>query len=98
MPRDFYPRPESKIVWFTANFSQRINTAPEVYGISQQQAQDYALLAAAFAQAYQRVNDPTADSSSNHAAKESARVALEKETRVLARTIRAGGCERSDAI
>jgi hypothetical protein len=97
MPRDFYPRPESKIVAFTGNFSARINADPERYGIPAERAAGYAVLARAFADAYFAFNTPAGDSSSNYIAKETARLAVERDTRLLVRLVR-GSVDVSDAM
>jgi len=89
MPRDFYPRPEAKIVAFTANLSQKLNSDPSLYGIPAEQASAYAELTRVFTALYRECNNSGGDSSTNYVAKETARVALEKATRPIVGTIKA---------
>jgi hypothetical protein len=87
MPRDFYPRPEAAIVAFTANLSAKLSAALLDYGISPEAAAEYASLQQAFAEAYQTCQGPTTNASSAYAGKTTARIALERMTRFLAKVI-----------
>lgn len=89
MPRDFYPRPEAAIVSFTANVTARISAAPADYGVSPEAASEYASLQRAFAEAYQTVQSPGTNASAAYVAKDAARIALERATRLLVKTVAA---------
>jgi hypothetical protein len=96
MPRDFFPRREADIFNFTRNFSEKINLDPLAYGLSPLQASLYSQLQLAFAQAFRIVNDNSTNASSAYAARDSARIALERMTRQLANIIR--GMSVTDAM
>ena len=89
MPRDFFPRPESRILSWSANFKNHILAAPGDYGLTAQQAADYAAVQETFAAAYQTAVNPSTNSASAVLAKNIARQALEALTRSLARIVRA---------
>jgi hypothetical protein len=89
MPRDFFPRQEAKILLWTANFAQRINSDPGAFGLSDAQAAHYLATQEAFASAFALAMNPQTATTPARAGKNSARVALEAETRMLARIIRA---------
>jgi hypothetical protein len=89
MARDFYPRQESQILFFTQHFRERIEAQPDAYGLSLEQCAQYALTQQAFADAFSVVNNPTTATRPARMAKNNARVALEDATRFLARIIRA---------
>jgi len=89
MPRDFYPRRDADILNFSSNFKKRIILAPGDYGLSVAQADSYRATQESFALLYTRAIDPDTRTRGAVAAKEDARVALEAETRLLARIVRA---------
>src|SRR5688500_7174633 len=89
MGRDFYPRPEGEILSFTLNFSQKISVSPGAYGLSVLQCTHYAATYEAFAGQHAIASNPMTATRGARAAKEEARVALEAETRLLARIVRA---------
>jgi hypothetical protein len=89
MARDFYPRQERQILFFTKRFREQIEAQPDAYGLSFEQCAQYALTQQAFADAFWVVNDPTTATRPARIVKNKARVALEDATRFLARIIRA---------
>lgn len=92
MPADFLHLREADLLKWSANFNSKINAgspAPEIYGISIAQANQFDTLHRAFASAYAIANSPHTRSPSNIAAKNSAKAALKKNARMLARIIRA---------
>lgn len=55
---DFLPRKEDLLLGWSLNFSRRISESPGEYGLTMQQADDYAALHAAFAAALQKTARP----------------------------------------
>jgi hypothetical protein len=88
MARDFFPRPDAEAIRFTANFSDHINADPARYHLTAERAAEYAVLQAAFADAYQRTQSPSTNSTTATVAKRMARVPLEVETRRLVAMIK----------
>src|SRR2546421_445705 len=89
MPRDFFPRPEAKILLWTANFAQQINSDPGAYGLSDAQAAHYLATQEAFASAYAVAMNPQTATTPARAGKNGAGGAGEAEPRLVARLFRA---------
>src|SRR4051812_5836262 len=96
MGRDFFPRQEVDIVAFTRNFKQQIAIAHAALGLSDEQVAHYAATQAVFEAKYSAALNPTTATRPARAAKSDALVALEAETRVLARIIRSNPAVTSD--
>ena len=58
MKHDYLPRREADLLDWARNFSSVLNSepGPGSYGVSQQEAADYAIVVAAYGQAYYRAN------------------------------------------
>lgn len=97
MPADFFPKRESEILDWSRNFSAKINSS-QVYGVSQAMAREYATLQETFASLYIASQDNGRRTPSIIAAKNTARIALEKETRLLVRIVRGQNCSAQQRI
>lgn len=89
MPRDFFPRRESDVLSFSENFKNGIVAAPPDFGLTGEQAAQYAITQEVFAASYRLATEPGTRTSPAIIAKNTALKALEAETRMLARMIRA---------
>lgn len=89
MPRDFFPRSDADASGFTRSFSDLINANPALYHISPERAAAYADMQLAYAQAFHATANPGTATRSGRAARREKRRVLERETRLIARLIRA---------
>lgn len=89
MPRDFFPRREADILGFTGNFKDKIVASASSFGLTPLQAAQYSATQAQFAAAYRAIIMPGTRTSPAVQAKNTALKALEAETRMLAKLIRA---------
>ena len=89
MPRDFFPRRLADVLSWARNFAATIQSDPERYSLSPEQSAQYALKLEAFATLYQAAHDPTTRTRGVISARNDALAALEAETRLLARIVRA---------
>lgn len=85
---DFLPRRAAEMVDWTRSFSQTIREDPAAFGLSAQEADDYAELQEAYALAYRRSQDPSTRSPAQVQAKNTALKALKRRTRQLAWRVR----------
>ncbi len=85
---DFLPRRAADMVDWTRSFSQAIGDDPTAYGLSAEDADNYAVLQEAYALAYRRSQDPSTRSPAQVQAKDSALKALKERTRQLAWRVR----------
>ena len=85
--RDFLPSRESDLVTWTGIFKMRILASPLAYGISLQQAENYAVLSDAFVAAYELANAGLTRSPVNITIKNSAMQAMVASARLLSRMV-----------
>jgi hypothetical protein len=90
MPADFFPKRDADIVDWSSNFSAQINLpdAPTKYGVPVERAVEYASLQQTFESLYQLSQANSTRTPSIIAAKNEARRAMERSTRLLVRYIR----------
>jgi hypothetical protein len=88
MPRDFYPRPEHRIVSFTRNFAEKIAASWERWNLPESKVAEYGPIQAAFEQAYLVLKDPDNKTAPNTARKNQLKRQLERATRGLAGALR----------
>lgn len=86
---DFLPRRDAALRDWTRVFAQGIQHDPAGLGLTLQQAADYAALQQEFAAAYQASQEPMTRGVRTVMVKDRMRKAVVKETRVLARLVRA---------
>jgi hypothetical protein len=86
---DFLPRRAADMVSWSRNFDQRLNAAPDHFGIPDIQLAQYSDLHVAFAQAYQNAMSPGTRCVTLTAAKNSSEKLLRRLARSLAGMIRA---------
>lgn len=89
MATNFIPDREADLVTWSTNFDTLITAAPTTYGLTAAQATAYATKHSAFVAAYQTASDPATRSPSNIVAKDTAKLALVAEARMLARIVQA---------
>ncbi len=87
MATDYLPSRDADLLAWSNNFSTKLSAAPESYGVSIEQAADYATLHSAFQAAYAAAVDPDTNSYANVLAKNQAKEALTDSARALARQI-----------
>lgn len=95
---DFLPRRAAEMVDWTRSFSQTIREDPTAFGLSAQEADDYAELQEAYALAYRRSQDPSTRSPAQVQAKDTALKALKERTRQLAWRVRAAIGKQNPAL
>lgn len=86
---DFLPDRQTELRAWSQNFSQKISDSPAAYGLTAQQAADYAALNDAYAQALQVAMRSSTRTTPAITAKKDAMKALKAKARELARIIRA---------
>ncbi len=89
MSYHFLPRTDAGLLSWSANFLARIQLDPTVYGLTADDAADYALLQAQYDQKLSAATDPLTRGGSTILAKNIARDFLAAESRKLARIIQA---------
>jgi hypothetical protein len=89
VPRDFFPRRLADVLSWSRNFAGKIQIDPERYSLAPEQSAHYALTLDAFAALLRTAHDPTTRTRSAVSARNDALAALETETRLLARIVRA---------
>lgn len=88
---DFLPRREQHLLTWSIAFDQRLNAAPEDYGISPEAAAEYRSLHDAFAAAFLRAEDPGARTMTAVQAKKDAKAALLIRARQIVKRVRGHG-------
>lgn len=89
MARDFLPRPQNELRIWSQSFSNQISDSPATYGLTAQQAADYAALNDAFAAAFATAANNSTRTPTSIVTKKDAMKALKAKARELARIIRA---------
>jgi len=89
MAHDFIPRRDAAFRDWSRVFSEAINSTPEAFRLTPQQAADYAALNDAYAAALQVASEPNTRTTVTVSAKKTARRNAEREARRLARLIQA---------
>lgn len=86
---DFLPRRSAQMVTWSRNFDSVLNAQYESYGISQQVAELYSQLHAAFAEAFQRANDSSTNGDTAMLVKRETEAAARDYARKIGGQIRA---------
>ncbi|MEM8782526.1 MAG: hypothetical protein AAGE65_06660 [Planctomycetota bacterium] len=89
MPTSYLPFREAELLTWTETFGSLIAATPGDYGLTEGQAQAYAMARQAFAEAYQTANEPLTRSPGNVEIKNTKKDALIEETRKLVRICQA---------
>ncbi len=89
MPNDYMPVREADLLGWSKNLSTKLLGAPEYYGISAPQANDYDDVQSAFAAAYGLAHDPMTRTKPNIDAKKEKKKVLIAATRPLVQTLQA---------
>lgn len=87
MPKGFLSVSDAGLLAWTVNFNTLISADPAAYGLTAEQAAEYATLSDAYAAAYQTAVDPGTRTKGKVKAKNDARKALKDRARLLAKVI-----------
>jgi hypothetical protein len=86
---DFYPRRDSALLNWSANFSARIVASPGDYGLTVQDAADFSALQQAYAHWYVKATQPSTRTAVSVRMKDETRAAMMAKGRELAAIVRA---------
>jgi hypothetical protein len=87
MRNSFLPGTDSGLLAWARNFSEKINASPALWGISPQQAADFAALAQSYSDTYRLAIDPITRTQSAVAGKNASRKSLKTGAALLASII-----------
>jgi len=87
VPNGFLSLSDAGLLAWTVNFNTLINADPTAYGLTVEQAAEYATLSDAYASAYQTAVDPGTRTRGKVQAKNTAKAALKDRARLLAKVI-----------